>query len=71
MLDIKFIRQNPEKVKDACKKKRVQCDIDRLLEVDQKRLEHLRALEDMRSQKNKTSKIISSNFCRSLVFISL
>ena len=59
MLDIKFIRQNPEKIKEACQKKQVKCDIDLLLEVDQKRLEPLRALEDMKPQKNKNFKTIS------------
>lgn len=59
MIDIKFIRQNPNKVKEGCNKKRVKVDIDRLLEVDKKRLEVLQALEDMRAQKNKASKEFS------------
>jgi len=59
MLDIKFIRQNPDKVKEGCKKKQVKVDIDRLLEVDRKRREVLAALEDMRAKKNKASKEIS------------
>jgi len=58
MLDIKFIRQNPNKVKEGCKNKRVEVDIDRLLEVDEKRRETLQALEDIRSQKNKANKEI-------------
>ena len=58
MLDIKFIRQNPEKVKEGCQKKGVKVDIDKLLEVDKKRRETLQALEDMRAQKNKASKEI-------------
>ena len=59
MLDIKFIRQNPIKVKEGCQKKQVEVDIDRLLEVDRKSGETLRSLEDMRAQKNKASKEIS------------
>jgi seryl-tRNA synthetase len=59
MLDIKFIRQNPDVVKKGCQKKQIKVDIDRLLEVDKKRREALRALEDMRAQKNKASKEIS------------
>ena len=58
MIDIKFIRQNPEKVKDGCQKKQVKVDIDRLLEVDKKLREILQALEDMRAQKNKANKEI-------------
>jgi seryl-tRNA synthetase len=60
MLDIKFIRQNPEKVKEGIAKKQAKCDIDRLLEVDKKRRETLQALEDMRAQKNKASKDIQA-----------
>ena len=60
MLDIKFIRQNSEVVKDACKKKRVEVDINLLLEVDKKRRELLQALEDMRAKKNKASEDIKA-----------
>lgn len=59
MLDIKFIRQDPEKVKDGCRKKQVKVDIDQLLEIDKRRRESLQALEDMLAQKNKASKIIA------------
>ncbi|MFH1423843.1 MAG: serine--tRNA ligase [Candidatus Nealsonbacteria bacterium] len=55
MLDIKFIRQNPEKVKEACKKKGIILDIDNLLEADKKRKELLQAVEDIKAQKNKAS----------------
>lgn len=55
MLDIKFIRQNPDKVKEGCKKKQIEVDIDRLLEIDGKKREAQRALEDMLAQKNKAS----------------
>ena len=58
MLDIKFIRQNPNKVKEGCKAKQVKVDIDLLLEVDKKLRETLPALEDMRAQKNKANKEI-------------
>ncbi|MCX6760643.1 MAG: serine--tRNA ligase [Candidatus Nealsonbacteria bacterium] len=58
MLDIKLIRQNPEKVKEGCLKKNAQVDIDQLLEVDKKRRETIQALEDMRAQKNRASKEI-------------
>ena len=59
MLDIKFIRENPQKIQEGCEKKQVEVDIDRLLEVDKKRRETLQALEDMRAQKNRASKVIS------------
>lgn len=59
MLDIKFIRQNPNLVKQGAEKKGVKVDIDKLLELDKKRRESLMALEEMLAKKNKSSKIIS------------
>lgn len=59
MLGIKFIRENPQIVKEGCQKKQVKVDIDRLLEIDKKRREILQALENMRAQKNKASKKIA------------
>ncbi|MGB9743488.1 MAG: serine--tRNA ligase [Minisyncoccia bacterium] len=58
MLDIKFIRENPNLVKKGCQEKGVVVDIDKLLEIDKKRREILRAIEDMRAQKNKASQEI-------------
>ena len=59
MLDINFIRQNPDKVKQGSQNKGVKVDIDQLLETDRKKRETLRALEDMRAQKNKASREIA------------
>jgi seryl-tRNA synthetase len=52
MLDINFIRQNPEKVKEGCKKKQAEIDIDKLLELDKKRREILKEVEQLRHQRN-------------------
>lgn len=60
MLDIKFIRNNPDKVKEGCRKKQVKVDIDRLLEVDKKRRELLQAIEDMRAKKNRGNEEIKA-----------
>jgi len=58
MLDIKLIRQNPDKIKEACRKKQAKIDIDRLLEIDKKRRELMLALEDTRAKKNKANEEI-------------
>ena len=58
MLDIKFIRQNPELVKKGAKDKGVNVDIDLFLEVDKKRRETIQAVEDMRAKKNAASDLI-------------
>jgi len=58
MLDIKFIRKNPEIVKESCQKKQVKIDIDFLLELDKKQKKILQDLEKIRAQKNRASKEI-------------
>ena len=58
MLDIKFIRKNPEKVKKGTQSKGVNVDVGELLELDKKKREILQAIEDMRAKKNKASKEI-------------
>ncbi|MCK4781534.1 serine--tRNA ligase [Candidatus Parcubacteria bacterium] len=58
MLDIKFIRNNPEKVKQGCAKKQVKVDIDLLLELDKQRREIMIILDEFRAKKNKASKDI-------------
>lgn len=61
MLDIKFIRENPEKVKEACRNKQVKVDIDALLGLDQKRRELLQAVEEIRAKKNEASNKITKS----------
>lgn len=52
MLDIKFIRENPDLIKDGARKKRVKVDIDRLLEVDKERRELLQKIDELRAKRN-------------------
>ena len=56
MLDIKFIRENPEKVKEGCKKKHVDCNIEQILELDEKKREFLQKIETLRAEQNKLGK---------------
>ncbi|MCD6232220.1 serine--tRNA ligase [Candidatus Aerophobetes bacterium] len=58
MLDIKLIRENPSKIKEGCQKKRIEADIDKLLEVDRRRRELLREVEDLRAKRNDVSNSI-------------
>jgi seryl-tRNA synthetase len=55
MLDIKFIRENKDIVKEGAKKKNIDVDIDSLLSVDEKRLELLSRVEFLRGEQNKVS----------------
>lgn len=56
MLDINFIRQNSNKVKEVCEKKQVKVDIEKLLELDKKRRELIVKSENLRAQQNKLGK---------------
>lgn len=59
MLDIKFIRENPELIKKTAKEKLVEIDVDRLLEVDKLVKENLTEVETLRAERNKLSNEIS------------
>ena len=52
MLDIKFIRENPDLIKDAARKKRIDFTVDELLVAETKRVELLKEVEDMRAEQN-------------------
>ena len=50
MLDIKFIRENVDLVKQGAVDKHIACDVDRLIEVDKKRRELQLELEKLRGE---------------------
>ncbi|MFB0508090.1 MAG: serine--tRNA ligase [Thermodesulfobacteriota bacterium] len=58
MLDIRFIREHPDEVKEGCRKKGVDFDLDRFLEVDEKRRKVLLEVEGFRAQQKRMSKEI-------------
>src|SRR3989338_523370 len=55
MLDIKFIRENPDLIKEAARKKHIVFDTVKLIEADELRLKILREVEDMRAKQNAAS----------------
>jgi seryl-tRNA synthetase len=60
MVDIKEIRENPEKFKAASKTKGFAADIDRLLEVDSALKQAKQQLQDISTEKNKIGKTIAN-----------
>jgi seryl-tRNA synthetase len=58
MLDIKFIRENKELIKEGAIKKRINFDIDELLNVDQSRVSQSKVVDDLRARQNEVSSII-------------
>lgn len=59
MLDRKYITQNAEAVRENCQRRGVPCDVDKLVELDRRRLEKLQLSQDLNQQANETSKKIS------------
>ena len=58
MIDIKQIRENPEKFKDAAKNKHFEVDIDKLLDLDSQLLAAKKQLQDISTDKNRIGKSI-------------
>ncbi len=60
MLDIKFIREHPDLVKEACKNKNeTKADIDHILSLDNERRRLLTETEALRAEQNKASQEIA------------
>jgi seryl-tRNA synthetase len=56
MLDIKFIRENPEGVQKAAFTKGVDVDIDKLLQLDKKRVSLIQERDQLRSKRKSSKK---------------
>ena len=55
MLDINFIRQNKELCKKSSESKKISCDLDKLLEIDDKKRELQRIVESLRAKRKTIS----------------
>lgn len=56
MLDLKIIRENPDQIKQNCKNRLVEVDIDRLLVLDEQRRGLVAQIDQLRSERNASSK---------------
>lgn len=56
MLDIKFIRNNPEVVRRAIQNKNINLDLDKLLAIDARRRELIESSEALKAEQNRKSK---------------
>ena len=56
MLDIKFIRDHIELVKQNCANRHVKVDLEKLLALDEERRQLLKQAEELRAQRNQKSK---------------
>lgn len=55
MLDIQYIKDNTQKVKDAAKNKNREVDIDKLLELHDERLNFIQKIQILREERNEIS----------------
>ncbi|MEL6821851.1 MAG: serine--tRNA ligase, partial [Calditrichota bacterium] len=60
MLDIKWIRENPEATKTGIKNKRATGDVNRILELDDQRRELLQKTETLKADRNRFSKEVNT-----------
>lgn len=60
MLDIKLIRDNPKKIKEALIKRGVDADIEYILELDEKRRSKIKEVDDLHAHHHKASEKIPS-----------
>jgi seryl-tRNA synthetase len=57
MLDIKFIKENKEAIQEVAKNKNINLDLDKLLEINEKRLEFLTKIDELRAERNELAKL--------------
>ncbi len=60
MLDIKFIRENKDIIKEATRKKHSSFDVELLLSSDEKRISLLSSVEGLRGEQNKMNNAIAT-----------
>ena len=58
MLDIKLLRSDEKRVKEALRMRKTDCDIDGILNLDKKRREKLFEVEQLKNKQNTESKLI-------------
>jgi seryl-tRNA synthetase len=60
VLDIKFIRENTDLVRDSLKKRNSKFDFDAFLKLDEKRREFIKKIDELRAQQNKVNDEVSA-----------
>jgi seryl-tRNA synthetase len=60
MLDIKFIRENPDLIKKSTRDRGLKLDLDSLIKLDDSRRKTLTELENLRAEKNKANDEITA-----------
>ncbi|MHC4732355.1 MAG: serine--tRNA ligase, partial [Planctomycetota bacterium] len=58
MLDLRFIRENPDEVRAAVRRRGITVDLDRLLDLDRDLLDLRREREETKAEQNRLSKSV-------------
>ncbi len=61
MLDIAFIRENPDKVRKAAQSKGITIDVENLLKIDENRRKMIQEVDGLRADQNKASAAVASS----------
>lgn len=61
MIDVHILRNDPQRVKENCARRGCTVDVDELHRKDQEYLDLVRAVEDMRAERNRLSKLCRDN----------
>ena len=59
MITLKYIRDNSEKVQNSLLRKQNDIDITELLNLDVKRREYIKEIEELKAEKNSVSKKVA------------
>jgi seryl-tRNA synthetase len=60
VLDLRFIRENLEAVRESCRRRRADVDLDRLIELDEERRQVQVELDDVRRRRNELAKSLKA-----------
>ncbi len=61
MIDIKILRETPELIRESCRRRKDNADIDAIIELDKKYREMVQEVETMRADRNRLSKECRDN----------
>ena len=61
MIDVKLLRDQPDLVRDGCRRKHVDCDIDGLVRLDARRREIIALEETCQNERNRAAKEIGAD----------
>jgi seryl-tRNA synthetase len=60
MIDLKLLREDPDTIRNALKKRSVEFDLDKIIEMDKRRRASMTEIQDLKSQRNALSEKIGT-----------